>query len=80
MTVRITPTMTSATLASWSTAHGPMTRMGVTGYLRFRPCPQCGGRKRALLDVGDSLRGHCLRCGEDLGDPLATTPVPWITL
>jgi hypothetical protein len=63
-------------MASESTGHGPMVVMGATGYLRFRPCPGCGSRKRTLLDVGDRLHGRCLRCGQDLGEPLATASLP----
>jgi hypothetical protein len=76
MTVSITPTTASATMASGSTGQGPMMVMGATSCLRFRPCPGCGSRKRTLFDVGDRLRGHCLRCGEDLGEPLATASLP----
>lgn len=39
-------------------------------YLRLTSCPQCFGRRRTLVEVGGSLVGRCLGCGEEL--PLET--------
>jgi hypothetical protein len=43
-----------------------------TGYLRLTSCPQCAGRRRTLLEVGNRLVGRCLGCGEELEVPLDT--------
>jgi len=48
---------------------GPAPLAG-SGYLRLASCPRCAGRRRALAEVGDELRGRCLSCGEELVLPL----------
>jgi hypothetical protein len=44
----------------------------LVGYTRLASCPQCEGRRRVLIEVGDQLRGRCLECGAELSVPLAT--------
>jgi hypothetical protein len=52
------------------------TDVDVTGsdsrYLRLSSCPNCAGRRRALVEVGNRLVGRCLGCGEELSVPLET--------
>lgn len=42
------------------------------GYTRLASCPQCEGRRRVIVEVGDELHGRCLECGAELTLPLAT--------
>jgi uncharacterized protein (DUF983 family) len=76
MTVRIDAGDTEATVALWSTGPAWMAGTGATAGRRFRPCPSCGSRKRALYEAGGRLHGHCLRCGAELEEPLASASVP----
>jgi hypothetical protein len=41
-------------------------------YVRLSPCPHCGSRRRALVEIAGGLRGHCLGCGGELDAPLVT--------
>jgi hypothetical protein len=47
-------------------------QIDLVGYTRLASCPQCDGRRRVLVEVGDQLRGRCLECGAELPLPLAT--------
>jgi len=38
-----------------------------TRYRRLSPCPECSGRRRTIVEVGNRLVGRCLGCGEELG-------------
>lgn len=39
-----------------------------TRYRRLSPCPECSGRRRTLVEVGNRLVSRCLGCGEELGE------------